>query len=490
MANEAERTHHLEPLDTSGVFLGLTVLQCALIGGGLTLAVVMVTARLPLPAAALPVVAGIGVSFGRVGGHAAWEWLPLGISWLWTGAARGRRWSASLPLWPTDLDRQPPLPPCLAGLEVIEIPWRNHSIGAVHDRQQQTLTAIVPVRGTEFVLQPTGEQDRLVAGWGDVLAQLAAERGAVAHVSWSELARPSRMEDHRSWLAHRDTGGPPDAGYDELVDLATDRAVSHDTVVSVTVARDRLGRQPADRRNDGDDPLALALVATIEALVRGCRTAGLTPDHPLAPDGVHRLLRTRADPIAQAARSGRLAERLGLVPAAAGPLAMDVAWDHVRIDGAWHRTYWVAGWPRLGVPSAWLEPFLSAGGVTRAMTVVFVPVPHYQSRRRIQRDLVKLESDAVTKEDKGRRVDARHQRATQALLDREQELVAGYVEMAYIGLITVSAATADDLDADTAIVEQLAREASIDLRPLDGRHDLAWAAALPFGLAPRALLAT
>jgi hypothetical protein len=487
MASEqAGRTYHLEPLDTSGVFLGLTVIQCGLVGGGVTVAVVMVTARLPLWAAAFPVVAATGASFGRVGRRSAWEWLPLGVGWMWAGLARGRRWRAPLPLWPTESDKPPPLPPCLAGLEVIEIPWRqNHTLGAVGDRQHQTLTAIVPVRGTEFVLQPTGEQDRLVAGWGDVLAQLAAERGAVAHVSWSELARPSRMEDHRSWLAHRDAGGPPDAGYDELVDVAADRAVSHDIVISVTVARDRLGR-----RDDGDDPLALALVATTEALIRGCRAAGLIADHPLAATGVHRLLRTRVDPIARAARSGRLAERLGLVPAAAGPLALEVAWDHVRIDGAWHRTYWVAGWPRLGVPSAWLEPFLSAGGVTRAMTIVFVPVPHYQSRRRIQRDLVKLESDAVTKEDKGRRVDARHQRATQALLDREQELVAGYVEMAYIGLITVSAGTQDDLDGDTAIVEQLAREASIDLRPLDGRHDLAWAAALPFGLAPKALLAT
>src|SRR3546814_17987982 len=42
------------------------------------------------------------------------------------------------------------------------------------------------------------------------------------------------------------------------------------------------------------------------------------------------------------------------------------------------------------------------------MTVVLVPVSTHQSRRRIERDLVKLESDASTKEDKGRRVDARH----------------------------------------------------------------------------------
>jgi hypothetical protein len=67
------------------------------------------------------------------------------------------------------------------------------------------------------------------------------------------------------------------------------------------------------------------------------------------------------------------------------------------------------------------------------MTVYFQPVATHQSRRRIERDLVKLDSDAVTKEEKGRRIDARHRRATQALLDREEELVAGYPEMGYAG---------------------------------------------------------
>ena len=38
------------------------------------------------------------------------------------------------------------------------------------------------------------------------------------------------------------------------------------------------------------------------------------------------------------------------------------------------------------------------------------------------------------------------------------------------------------------IIEQLARESGMELRCLDGRQDLGWAAALPLGLAPRTLL--
>jgi hypothetical protein len=101
---------------------------------------------------------------------------------------------------------------------------------------------------------------------------------------------------------------------------------------------------------------------------------------------------------------------------------------------------------------------------------------------------VKLESDAQTREDKGRRVDARHRRATQALLDREEELVAGYAEMGHLALVSVAAPDLDQLDDDCDVVEQAAREAGLDVRPVDARQDLAWASSLPFGLAPRHLL--
>jgi len=167
-----------------------------------------------------------------------------------------------------------------------------------------------------------------------------------------------------------------------------------------------------------------------------------------------------------------------------------VSWRQVRVDAAWHRTWWVACWPRSAMPPPWLEPFLSTSGVARAMTVAFVPVAAHRSRRRIERDLVKLESDATAKHEKGRRVDARHERATQALLDREVELVAGYAEMAYLGLVSVAARSSAELDEQSEIVEHHARQAGLELRVLDGRQDIGWAAALPLGLAPRTLAGT
>lgn len=495
MATERnERTYRLEPLDTSGVFLGLGLMQCALLGSAISTGVLLLTAGAPVLVAAIPVVAGVAAAFARVHAQPLWAWLPLLVGWVWTLLGGRRRWTAPLPLWPKP-DRAG-MPPCLAGLDIVAVDTGSAvALGAVRDRYAHTLTAIVPVVGPQFVVEPRAEQERLLAGWGDVIGQFAVERGVVTHLSWSDVARPSGLGDHLAWVDAAGRDHDLDVAVDsyrELVDVGTATAISHDVVVSLTVSRERLGRSRAGTAASADH-LERALVGAVDALVRGLRSAGLTASDPLDAPGIQRLLRTRIDPSPSRPRipRGRLADRLSLVDAhSAGPLAVEAHWDHLRVDGGFHRTWWISAWPRLAVPPAWLEGFLAASGITRTMTVVLVPVPTHQSRRRIERDLVKLDSDATTKEDQGRRIDARHRRATQALLEREEELVSGFPEVAYAGLVTVSAPDLDTLDEHGAIAEQLAREHGMDLRVLDARQDVAWAAALPLGLAPKTLVGT
>lgn len=494
MASErVERSYRLEPLDPSGIFLGLGVVQCVLLGGGIASGVALLSAAVSLPIAAVPIVVTVVVSFTRISGHPTWEWVPLLADWVWTRVGRGRRWDAPLPLW-SSVESPAPMPPCLDGLDIVGIDWRARcSLGAFRDRHRRTLTAVVPVSGSQFVVAPRAEQERLLSAWGDLLAQYAVERGVVTHLSWSDLARPSGMAEHTAWLGSDERGMPNHAAaasYQELLDVGTASATDHQAVVTITVARKRVGRHHAGS-SEVDGQLSRALVTSVDALLRGLRSADLTTAEPFDPPGLQRLTRSRIDPVGARPRprTGRLVDRLALVRSAtAGPLALQVDWRHVRVDAAFHRTWWIGAWPRLAVPPAWLEPFLARGDITRSMTVYFQPVSTFQSRRRIERDLVKLESDAVTKESKGRRIDAGHRRATQALLDRENELVAGYPEMGYTGIVTVSARSLDDLDEHSEIIEQLAREHGMDLRPLDARHDLGWAASLPLGLAPSTLL--
>lgn len=489
-----ERAYRFEPLDTSGVFLGLGVVQCVVLGGGIITGVLALTGGAALLAAVLPPAIGAAVAFVRIGGQRVWEHAVVGAMWLARRVRHGRLWHAPLPLVPSPSGGAAALPPWLAGLDVLELPWRGRiTVGVVRDRVRHTLTALVRVTGPQFVVQPRAEQEHLLASWGDVLNQFAVERGAVVHLTWSDFAQRSGLDQHRAWLASIEPGERPAAAvesYRELLESAADTATTHEVVVSLTVARERVGRRHRER--GADAALERLMVTATESLLRALRSAGLSAADPLAASEVHRLVRTRLDPSMARPRAvgGTLVDRLGLDAAgSAGPLVAEADWRHLRLDGAWHRTWWIEVWPRLAMPPAWFEGFLSSGGITRAVTVVFCPVAAHQSRKRIERDLVKLETDATAREEKGRRVDARHRRATQALLDREQELVAGFAEMGYVGLVTVTATSLDELEDHAEIVEQLARESGMELRLLDARQDVAWAAALPIGLAPRTLVA-
>jgi hypothetical protein len=129
-----------------------------------------------------------------------------------------------------------------------------------------------------------------------------------------------------------------------------------------------------------------------------------------------------------------------------------------------------------------MEPVLAfAGSGSRSVTVIFEPVAPSASRRRIDRESIKLETDAAAREQKGRRVDGGHRRLQQAVAEREAELVAGYAEVAYAGIITVTADEQAQLDVACDETEQVAREHGLDIRPLDGRHDVAFAG-LPLGI--------
>ena len=165
----------------------------------------------------------------------------------------------------------------------------------------------------------------------------------------------------------------------------------------------------------------------------------------------------------------------------------EARWSAWRADGAWHRAFWMSDWPRLEVGPAWLADVLLAHVGVRTVSVWCEPVAPRASRRAIERAAAKLDADEDHRHRIGLRVGAGHRRAQAAVLDREAELVAGYPEFTYAGVVAVTAAHRDGLDATSAEIVQVAAAAGIDLRPLHGRHDQAVAATLPLarGLAPR-----
>ena len=149
-----------------------------------------------------------------------------------------------------------------------------------------------------------------------------------------------------------------------------------------------------------------------------------------------------------------------------------------------HACLAVVEWPRLEVPASWMEPLLLHAGGVRTISLHLEPVPPSQSQRRVDKDSTRLIVDAEQRSRSGFRVGARHRRAESDVAERESELVSGYCELEFCGLITVTATDLEQLERSCAEWEQVAAHAGLELRRLNGQHDAALACTLPIGLGP------
>ncbi len=488
-AVDAPRRYRFGPLDRSGWLLGLGAVPCLVLGAGLLAAGLTLKATASAPLAATPLAVAAVAAFARYDGRAAHEWIAPLLGWASLRSSRRHRWAARVPLLGGDMTA-PDLPPFLEGLMVQERPAgrprtpRASGVGLVVDTHAQLLSATVRVHGDAFALLEHDDQARVLDSWGAALAGFCRERGSVTRVTWSEWAAPASLEEHLRFV--RDEHGERGAAlhaqdYVELVGRAGPLTIAHETLITLTVDQRRT-------RGTGSDPAVDTLLDEVELFIDRAEHAGLGVEPPLGAGELAIAVRLRADPSAAsrlATRRQRLAERARVVaPHNLAPLAVEVGWRQVRIDQALHRCFWIADWPRLEMPADWLATLLLHPGGIRTVTVVHEPVPPTRSRRAIDREVTRLSSDEEERVKRGFRVRAQHRRAESEVLAREAELVAGYAELRYAGFLTVTAFDQASLDEQSADWEQVAAQCGVELRALDGQHDLGVAVALPVGRVP------
>lgn len=488
--SEGPRTYRFSPLVRAGLFGSMPTSQVVVLGLGAGLSFVGIMLRL-FPWALLPVLIAAVVGFKRIGIWSLHELIPLKASWFTRGGQR--RWFRPVPLLAPGEKGGDALPPVMAGIRLLDVdaPWvvapgRLPGVGVVWDTASGVVTAVVRATGDgQFALLPAGAQDARVALWGDALAAFCRERATVCRVAWQEWSTVTRLAPELV-----DTGGVSAgplavaaADYAELVSHAAPKTVTHDTLVSVSVD---VAAIPS-RRTRASDAVSAALQILVEELrlfsVR-LEAAGLAVDAPLTPAELAQAVRARSTPFAEAqhrALASSLAAGLGITAADAAPLAVSEEWDHVVVDRALHRTWWVEGWPRSEVPAVWMDLMLLGGACTRTVTVVFEPIAPSQSARAVDEASVALESAEASKSKRGFRVRAGERRVREEVERREHELVAGHGELAYCGLVTVTAPDLDALDDAGGEFEQSAAHAGVQLRPVEGRHAAGWVSSLPLG---------
>ena len=482
------RSYRFSDSQRPGLLLGLSARQAIpVIGGVLFLALVL---QAPVPSfvgVAGPIV-GCLVAFGRWRGAALSETLVPG-SRRWLARRFGRRRWLHPPLLGDNTDHA--LPRVLHGLQLVETDVDDrHSpgIAVVRDRRAGTVTAVLRIHGHGFPLASASEQDSMLAAWSAALSPFARERSPVSNVTWQEWAHPVGSDAHRDFLASvgidARTTDDPTVDYLALVGQQAPVTVAHDILVTVTVDQRRVRTR---RTSTSRFAAALdALADEVRLFAARLDAAGLTVDGPLPAVELSAALRVRSDPgraaqVATLTRSLAAAAQRGALEW--GPMVVEADWTHVRVDGAYHRSYRVAGWPQLPVGSDWMSGLLTDTTAVRTVTVVMEPVPMARAARAADREVMAREADAEMKTQKGFRVNARERKRLTDVEARERELSEGHAEFHFVGLIDVTAANLDALDDACADVEQAAAQSLLDLRPLDARHELGWVASLPVGRA-------
>lgn len=488
MSGEA-RSYRFSDSQRPGLLLGLGARQAIpVIAGVLFLATVLQTPIPPVAGVAGPVL-GCVVAFGQWRGAALSETLVPGTR-LWVARRCGRRRWLRPPLLGDNTEHALPGP--LRGLELIEVPEGSTGEAAgmavVRDRRAGTVTAVLRVHGHGFPLASATEQDAMLAAWSGALSPFARERSPVSNATWQEWAHPVGSDAHREFLASIGVecraADPATADYLALVDQQAPVTVAHDILLTVTIdqRRVRARRSATSRFTAALD----ALGSEVRLFADRLDAAGLTVDEPLTPVELSGALRVRSDP----GRAAQIATLTRSLAAAAnrgalewGPMVLDAERGHVRVDGTYHRSYRVAGWPQLPVGSDWLGDLLTDTRAVRTVTVVMEPVPMGRAARAADREVMAREADADMKTQKGFRVNARERKRLADVEARERELSQGHAEFQFVGIVDVTAADLDALDDTCADVEQVAAQCLLDLRPLDARHGLGWVASLPVGRA-------
>ncbi len=464
-------------LTTRGIILGLSLPQVIALATGAVVFIAalytggpaaLYTAPVWLSAAVLAVVG--------VGGRKLIEWVPITAHWVWRKAARQTAYRRRI---------VKPRPAGTLALPGDAGPLRQYEdpeSGAVmvHDPHAQTLTAVLEVTHSAFVLMDPGEQERRVHGWGRVLSTVCRS-GRIARVQVLERTVPDSGSGLSQWWSEhgRDDGSWVAQTYAELIERAGPAGERHITTLSLALEMRAAGRQ-IRAAGGGIKGAAEVLRQEMHTLTTALRAADLKPSDWYTPGDLAVMLRTAYDP--QIAATLDRAGDIGRDLATAGPVAVEETWSRLRSDSAHHAVLWVSQWPRSQVYPGFLAPILLSSGIRRAVTVLYDPVRSDQAARDIRKKKTEYISDQGQRQRIGQIEDASQSAEYADVLQQEADLTAGHGVLRYTGLIAISAPSVDELDAAVAAIEQAAIQASCETRLLVGQQAQAFvAAALPLG---------
>ena len=479
------------PLERRGVLAGLRVTQLLILGLGGVVIVASVRALPPGPALASVLMIGLLATFAAfvpIGGRALDEWLPVLSDWTLAGLSGKRRFvSRKAQEGLTSLlDPQPEFPPSLKGLTILShaIPGSDSRIGVVKDGRNGTFTGVLAVRGKSFALLDGPEKARRLASWAGILSGLAREGGVVHRLQWVERTVPDSGNEIGNYLKEN-IAVPVDSliarSYLEVVDEAGPVTQQHETFVSLQIHAGRSARA-VKTAGGGDEGACEVLRRELTALSSKLVGAEVAVEGALTPRLVARAIRTGFDPSCRDSldrMAGRDPKRDGTSLVNAAPMAAESSWSTYRCDDAWHRTYWIAEWPRIDADPDFLAPLMLRTERMRTVALTMEPISPLKAIRTVESARTSAAADEELRNRAGFVTTTRRSREQESLASHERDLSDGHAFYRFAGFVTVTAGDAEELERACGEIEEAAGRSFLDLRRLSGEQDAAFTYSLP-----------
>jgi len=419
--------------------------------------------------------------------------VPLFLSLIWRslGAAFSVRWLfvRRWPRWWTDEDDcwdgvDGSAPSVLSSLRIESHEMAGEHVGVIWDDLEFSAAVVLRLRGRDFGTLTAEEQDKLLLDFARALGFAAGEGSPVKRFSWTHRSFRQSLDMHLRFVESQTSTGV-DLGlrrrYHELVETVGQRK----TFLTVVVEQSRAGKRESDAfRGSSAKDRVQRIVDVLDKQTRTVEQfaseAGLQVDGRLTRSEIATTMQEAIDParaLGRAADTGRVELKV-LKDERCGPVETELNWSHYRTDGGYHRSWRITEWPRTEVTAAWGPKLLARATAARTTTVVFEPVSAARSARAVERGLTKLDTDERMSAEMKRRVKASAYRARAELEQRDRELAAGFVELRYFGVVTVSAPSMAELMVAAEEWEATASTSMLVVAPCDGEQDLGWASGL------------
>lgn len=427
-----------------------------------------------LVAAAVGSVPFVAAAFVRVGGRAVAEWMPEAGVYL-IRKARGQTEFVA------NADRPRPAGTLALPGDAACIRFHNDPTSGIcmlHDPHRRTISAVLQVRHPAYVLLGPDQQSARVSAFGRLLAGLAPS-GTCTSLQIVEATIPDSGRGVREWYQSHGThdGGWADREYAELVAVTSTAATVHRTTLTLSVDLKAAARE-VKSFGGGMAGAARVLRGEIDSLEFALRAAELIFGRWMAENEIAHLLRQAFDP----ALGGEFQpDSPGANLAHAGPLAVSERWASMRHDSGFSAVLWISEFPRIEVPATFLHALVFSPGVRKTLSLTVRPLDTGTALRQIRREKADWIADQATKAKTGRVQDLSEVQEYQDIQTREQALIAGHADVAFTGLLVVTAETEDQLRAATRQIERAATQSGCETRPLYGRQQQGFNAALPIG---------